>query len=239
MNIYKTDDLGTLLKDNTYAGRGIVIGKTRDGKKAVFAYFIMGRSENSRNRIFKESDGGITIYPYDESKVKDPSLIIYSPVRTYGSNIIVTNGDQTDTVYNYLAEGKTFEQALDTRCFEPDAPNYTPRISGILNFDGGFTYKMSILKSADAEGSACNRFTYSYTPVNGLGHFLHTYICDVNPIPTFCGEPERVAVPDSIDSFTFAVWENLNADNKISLYTEYIDLTTGEREKRLINKFAR
>ena len=219
-------------------GRGIVIGKSADGKKAVFAYFIMGRSENSRNRIFREEGDDVTIYPYDESKVKDPSLIIYSPVRTLEHCTVVTNGDQTDTVRDHLLKGSTFEAALDTRCFEPDAPNFTPRISGILQFDGGdFTYKMSILKSADAEGSACNRFTFSYAPVCGVGHFLHTYNCDGNPIPTFTGEPERVSIPNDIRAFAEDLWNNLNADNKISLYVRYIDLATGKYEKVLINKY--
>ena len=237
MDIYKINDIGELIKDNSYVGRGIVIGKTADGKKAAVAYFIMGRSENSRNRIFRKEGGSLTIYPFDESKVKDPSLIIYSPVRRYENKYIVTNGDQTDTVYDGLAEGKCFAGSLKSRCFEPDKPNYTPRISGMLTFDGGgFTYEMSILKSADADGTACNRFTFAYEPLAGLGHFIHTYVCDGDPIPTFQGEPERVSADSDIDVFTQKLWENLNESNKISLYVEYIDLASGESEYRLINK---
>ncbi len=237
MNIYSVSDIGELIKDNSYVGRGIVVGKSKDGKKAVFAYFIMGRSENSRNRVFKEEGDEITIYPFDASKVKDPSLIIYSPVRQAKNCVIVTNGDQTDTVYDYLMNGKTFEEALDTRCFEPDAPNFTPRISAVLNFaDGDFTYKMSILKSADEQGTACNRYTFSYAPLNGLGHFIHTYNCDGNPIPTFTGEPERVSIPDDIAQFAKTLWENLNENNKISLYVRYTDLATGKYERVLYNK---
>ncbi len=237
MNIYSVSDIGELIKDNSYVGRGIVVGKSKDGKKAVFAYFIMGRSENSRNRVFKEEGDEITIYPFDASKVKDPSLIIYSPVRQAKNSVIVTNGDQTDTVYDYLMNGKTFEEALDTRCFEPDAPNFTPRISAVLNFaDGDFTYKMSILKSADEQGTACNRYTFSYAPLNGLGHFIHTYNCDGNPIPTFTGEPERVSIPDDIAQLAKTLWENLNENNKISLYVRYTDLATGKYERVLYNK---
>lgn len=237
MNIYGISDIGSLIRENSYVGRGIVIGKSQDGKNAVFAYFIMGRSENSRNRVFKEEGDALTIYPFDTSKVKDPSLIIYSPVRKIGEQVIVTNGDQTDTIYKYLGEGKSFEQALETRCFEPDAPNFTPRISGILNFSNGdFTYKLSILKSADAIGSACNRYTFSYEPLCGLGHFIHTYCCDGNPIPTFTGEPERVQIPDDIHDFAENLWNNLNESNKISLYVRYTSLETGKYEKVLINK---
>ena len=235
--IYKVHDIGELIKDNSYVGRGIVIGLSESGKKAVFAYFIMGRSENSRNRVFTEKDGEVTIYPFDASKVKDPSLIIYSPVRKAGNSVIVTNGDQTDTIYDFLVKGKTFEEALETRCFEPDAPNFTPRISGVLNFAGGdFTYKMSILKSADEQGSACNRYTFSYAPLAGLGHFIHTYNCDGDPIPTFTGEPERVQIPNDIQAFTDTLWNNLNEANKISLYVRYTDLATGKFEHVLINK---
>ena len=239
MNVYKTDKLADLLANNTYAGRGIVVGKTEDGKKAAVAYFIMGRSENSRNRIFVEEGEDVTIYPFDESKVEDPSLIIYSPIRTIDNNLIVTNGDQTDTIYDFVAEGATFEDALETREFEPDAPNFTPRISSMLTLDDGdFTYKMSILKSADAQGSACNRFTFNYCALAGVGHFIHTYVCDGNPIPTFVGEPERVDIPNDIDVFTNDIWTNLNADNKISLYVRFIDLATGETDNRMINKNA-
>ncbi len=237
MDIYKINDIGELIKDNAYVGRGIVIGTTEDGTKAATAYFIMGRSENSRNRIFTEKGGEIKTEPFDVSKVEDPSLIIYNAVRKLGDSLIVTNGDQTDTIYNLISEGKTFKESLETREFEPDAPNLTPRISGILNFkNGGFSYEMSILKSVDAEGSDCCRYTFSYPSKAGLGHFIHTYVCDGNPIPTFQGEPERVIIPDSIDEFTETLWNNLNADNKISLYVRYTDLKTGEFEQRLINK---
>ncbi len=237
MNIYSVPAIGERIEGNSYVGRGIVIGKSADGKKAVFAYFIMGRSENSRNRVFREEGDEITIYPFDASKVKDPSLIIYSPVRVVGNSVVVTNGDQTDTVRDYLLAGKSFEAALETRCFEPDAPNFTPRISGILNFaDGDFDYKLSILKSADAAGTACNRYTFSYAALAGLGHFIHTYNCDGDPIPTFTGEPERVAIPDDIEAFAKQIWEGLDENNKISLYVRYIDLSTGKYEKVLINK---
>ena len=237
MSIYKINDIGMSIKDNSYVGRGIVIGKSADGEKAVTAYFIMGRSENSRNRIFEKNGDEVIIYPFDASKVEDPSLIIYSPVRVIDNNLIVTNGDQTDTVYDFVKEGKTFEEALDTRCFEPDAPNYTPRISGMATFkDNDFTYKMSILKSADENGTECNRYTFSYKSLSGLGHFIHTYNCDGNPIPTFTGEPERVAIPNDIDAFTNEIWENLNEQNKISLYVRYTDLKSGTYEDRMINK---
>lgn len=237
MGIYTINNIGELIKDNTYVGRGIVIGKSADGKKAVTAYFIMGRSENSRNRVFIENGDEIVIHPFDASKVEDPSLIIYSPVRQINNNLIVTNGDQTDTIYNFIGEGKSFEQALETREFEPDKPNFTPRISGMLTFaNSDFNYKMSILKSADENGNACNRYTFSYSPISGLGHFIHTYNHDGNPIPTFTGEPERVAIPDSIDEFTDNLWNNLNEQNKISLYVRYIDLENGKYESRMINK---
>ena len=237
MNIYKINDIGELIKDNPYVGRGIVIGTTEDGTKAVAAYFIMGRSENSRNRVFTEKNGEIKTEPFDISKVEDPSLIIYNAVRKSGDSLIVTNGDQTDTIYDLMSKGMSFKESLETRCFEPDAPNLTPRISGILNFkDGGFSYEMSILKSIDEQGSDCCRYTFSYPSKAGLGHFIHTYVCDGNPIPTFQGEPERVKIPDSIDEFTETLWNNLNADNKISLYVRYTELATGEFEQRLINK---
>lgn len=237
MNIYKINDIGELIKDNSYVGRGIVIGTTEEGTKAAAAYFIMGRSENSRNRVFTEKNGEIKTEPFDVSKVEDPSLIIYNAVRKLGDSLIVTNGDQTDTIYDLMSAGKSFKESLETREFEPDAPNLTPRISGILNFkNSGFSYEMSILKSIDPEGSDCCRYTFSYPSKAGLGHFIHTYVCDGNPIPTFQGEPERVKIPDSIDEFTETLWNNLNADNKISLYVHYTDLATGEFELRLINK---
>ena len=237
MDIYKINDIGQLINGNPYVGRGIVIGKTADGKKAAAAYFIMGRSANSRNRVFTVKEGEIFTEPFDASKVEDPSLIIYAAIRSFENKLIVTNGDQTDTIYDGLKAGKSFSQALTAREFEPDAPNLTPRISGMLSFaDSDFSYEMSILKSADAEGTACNRYTFSYAALNGLGHFIHTYVTDGNPIPTFQGEPERVAIPDCIECFTKSIWENLDENNKISLYTRYIDLKTGEYEERLINK---
>ena len=237
MNIYEISNLGGLLSSNTYPGRGIVIGKSADGKKAVFAYFIMGRSNNSRNRVFVEKDGAVFTEPHDYSKVSDPSLIIYAAIRRLGNKLIVTNGDQTDTIYEFLKKGEDMRAALRTREFEPDAPNLTPRISGVIDFaDGDFTYDMSILKSADAEGSACNRFFYEYKSIAGLGHFIHTYVTDGDPIPTFQGEPERVAIPSDIDAFTKEIWDNLNENNKISLYVSYTDLASGESETRLINK---
>ena len=237
MNIYKINDIGELINGNPYVGRGIVLGKTEDGKKAVSAYFIMGRSQNSRNRVFTERDGAVFTEPYDASKVEDPSLIIYAAIRKYENKLIVTNGDQTDTVYEGLKAGKGFSEALTAREFEPDAPNLTPRISGMITFgEGNFTYEMSILKSADAEGTACNRYTFSYPSLAGLGHFIHTYVTDGNPIPTFQGEPERVAIPNDIDEFTAKIWNNLDENNKISLYVLYTDLESGKEEKRLINK---
>lgn len=239
MDVYKIDRLNQVLAGNSYPGRGIVVGKSEDGKSAVFAYFIMGRSENSRNRVFVENGNDVTIYPFDESKVEDPSLIIYSPVRRYKNSYIVTNGDQTDTVYDGLKDGKCFTKALKSRCFEPDAPNFTPRISAILNLDDAFSYKMSILKSATADGAACNRYTFDYAPIAGLGHFIHTYNCDGNPIPTFTGEPERVAIGNDIDEFANGIWNNLNATNKVSAYVAYIDLTSGEKTSRLFNKHSK
>lgn len=227
----------TLIEGNSYVGRGIIIGKSEDGTKACFAYFIMGRSVNSRNRIFVEKGDEVVIYPFDESKVEDPSLIIYSPVRKIGNHVIVTNGNQTDTVYDAVKTGGTFSAALATREFEPDGPNFTPRISGMLTFeDNDFTYEMSILKSIDEQGSDCCRYTYSYPSKAGLGHFIHTYICDGNPIPTFCGEPERVSIPNDIDEFKSEIWNSLDSENKISLYVRYIDLNTGEAQNRMINK---
>ena len=237
MNIYEIHDIAPLIRDNAYVGRGIMIGKTADGKKAATAYFIMGRSSNSRNRIFTEKNGAVYTEPFDASRVEDPSLIIYAAIRQLENKLIVTNGDQTDTIYDGVAAGKTFSESLKVREFEPDAPNLTPRISGMLTFaNGDFTYEMSILKSADPEGTACNRYTFSYAALPGLGHFIHTYVCDGNPIPTFQGEPERVIIPDDIDYFTESLWGALNEDNKISLYVRYTDLATGEVENRMINK---
>ena len=237
MNIYEIKSMSDRLEGNTYPGRGIVIGKSADGKNAVAAYFIMGRSNNSRNRVFTEKDGAVYTEPFDASKVEDPSLIIYAAIREYENKLIVTNGNQTDTIYDGLAAGLSFSQALTTREFEPDGPNWTPRISSMATFDDGdFTYEMSILKSADAEGSACSRFTYSYAALPGLGHFIHTYVCDGNPIPTFQGEPERVFIPNDIDTFTSEIWNALDDNNKISLYVRYIDLETGGETSRMINK---
>lgn len=239
MDIYAVNDIAKLIEGNSYVGRGIVIGKSADGTKACTAYFIMGRSANSRNRIFTERGGVLYTEPFDASKVEDPSLIIYAAVRNYENKIIVTNGDQTDTINAALKSGGSFKSALETREFEPDAPNFTPRISGMLTFENkDFTYEMSILKSADAAGSACNRYTFSYSPLAGLGHFIHTYVCDGNPIPTFQGEPEIVAIPNDIDEFTQSLWNALDADNKISLYVRYTDLVTGAEDSRLINKNA-
>ena len=237
MNVYKTQDISELVSGNPYVGRGIVIGKSENGKKAVGAYFIMGRSANSRNRIFTEKNGEVFTEPFDAAKVVDPSLIIYAAIRQYGNSLVITNGNQTDTVINGLKAGVSFADALKTREFEPDAPNFTPRISGIINFaQGGFDYEMSILKSADEKGSACNRYVFSYKALDGVGHFLHTYITDGSPIPVFCGEPERVKIPDNIDEFTDELWNALDAENKISLYVRFIDLETGKAENRLINK---
>ena len=236
MNVYETKYIGELIAGNPYVGRGIVAGLTEDGKKACAAYFIMGRSANSRNRIFTERSGEVFTEPFDPSKVQDPSLIIYAAVRKAGNKLIVTNGDQTDTIYDGIVAGKCMNHALKTRCFEPDAPNFTPRISAVLNLGEDFTYQMSTLKSADAAGTACNRYLFSYEPLPGLGHFIHTYVTDGNPIPTFQGEPERVVIPNDIDDFTADLWTGLDEQNKISLYVRYIDLTTGEEQSRLINK---
>ena len=237
MDIYKINDMGELINGNPYVGRGIVLGKSADGTKAVAAYFIMGRSANSRNRVFTEKDGVIYTEPFDASKVEDPSLIIYAAVREYENKLIVTNGDQTDTIYKGLKAGKCFTEALKSRQFEPDAPNLTPRISGMITFfEGNFAYKMSILKSIDAEGTDCARYTFDYPSKAGLGHFIHTYVTDGNPIPTFQGEPERVAIPDDINEFADTIWNNLNADNKISLYVRYTDIATGAVQSKIINK---
>ena len=237
MNVYKIDFIEDLLKTNAYPGRGIVIGKSEDAKCAVFAYFIMGRSENSRNRVFVEKENAIYTEPYDFSKVSDPSLIIYSAIREIDNKVIVTNGDQTDTIYDAIAAGGDMRTGLRTREFEPDAPNLTPRISGVLTFENGdFDYEMSILKSGTPDGRVCNRYFYEYKSVAGLGHFIHTYVSDGNPLPTFMGEPERVLIPRDIDEFTNGIWENLNAENKISLYVRYTNLESGDTTVRLINK---
>ena len=234
MNVYEIGSLSEKLASNTYPGRGIVLGMTADGKQSVAAYFIMGRSVNSRNRVFVEEPDGIRTEAFDPSKLEDPSLIIYHPVREVGRGLIVTNGDQTDTILEFLERGLPMEQALRTREFEPDGPNWTPRISGLLSPDG--SYKLSILKSADAEGSACARQTFEYPALPGLGHFLHTYVCDGNPIPTFQGEPERVAIKGDIDTFTAQLWDNLNPDNKISLFVRFTDLETRAYQQRILNK---
>ena len=230
----KPVDLNQELRGNAYPGRGIVIGKSQDGGCAVVAYFIMGRSVNSRNRIFAEEPDGIRTEAADPAKMEDPSLIIYHPVRQIGRGLIVTNGDQTDTIRDFLEKGLPFEQALRTREFEPDGPNWTPRISGLLSPDG--SYKLSILKAADEAGTACLRQTFEYPGQAGLGHFLHTYQCDGSPIPSFEGEPTPVTIEGDIDAFTSSLWESLNEDNKVSLFVRYIDLATGQAQTRIVNK---
>ena len=228
-------DLRAVLRDNTYPGRGIVLGKSADGQKAVIAYFIMGRSENSRNRIFVEEDGGLRTQAFDPAKLKDPSLVIYWPVRKFGAATIVTNGDQTDTIYEFLSAEKTFEEALRMRTFEPDPPILTPRISGLVHKDG--SYRLSILKSANGNAESTQRFFYEYPqPVAGEGHFIHTYLGDGNPVPSFEGEPELVRIEGDIDSFTSLMWENLNEANKVSLFVRFIDLADGSEETRVVNK---
>ncbi len=231
-------DIAKELKNNPYPGRGIIVGKTGDGRKAVTAYFIMGRSENSRNRVFVEDGEGIRTQAFDPSKLSDPSLIIYAPVRVRGKETIVTNGDQTDTVYDLMSQGKTFEEALRTREFEPDAPNYTPRISALMEVaQGSFSYQMSILKSSNGNSDCCERQTFSYdAPINGEGRFIHTYKQDGNPLPSFEGEPERIFVPDTPDEMADMLWESLNEENKVSLFVRYIDIETGKYETRIINK---
>ena len=226
------------LKGNAYPGRGIVIGRSADGSKAVTAYFIMGRSQNSRNRVFVEDGEGIRTQAFDPSKLEDPSLIIYAPVRVLGNRTIVTNGDQTDTIYDGMDKELTFEQSLRCREFEPDGPNYTPRISGVMHIKGGaFDYSMSILKSNNGNPECCNRYTFSYDrPVAGEGHFIHTYMHDGNPLPSFAGEPKLVEIPDDIDEFTDLVWTSLNEDNKVSLFVRFIDIATGKYETRIVNK---
>ncbi len=234
----KTADLGELLKSNAYPGRGIVIGRSEDGSKAVTAYFIMGRSVNSRNRVFTETEDGIKTEAFDPSKLSDPHLIIYSPVRVLGNKTIVTNGDQTDTIYELMDRQYTFEQSLRGREFEDDAPNYTPRISGIMRVENGtYNYAMSILKSADGNPESCERHTFTYTnPLPGTGRFIHTYMGDGNPLPSFEGEPEKVEIKGDIDEFTANIWESLNEDNKVSLFVRYIDIATGKADTRIVNK---
>lgn len=226
------------LKNNEYPGRGIVIGRSADGKYAVTAYFIMGRSSNSRNRVFVTEGEGIRTQAFDPSKLEDPSLIIYAPVRVLANDTIVTNGDQTDTIYDGLKGGLSFEQSLRSREFEPDGPNYTPRISGIMRVEkGGFHFAMSILKSADGDPSCCIRNTFTYeNPRAGEGRFIHTYMHDGNPLPSFCGEPKQVEIAGEIDSFTHMLWESLNEDNKVSLFVRYIEIATGKYETRIVNK---
>ena len=225
------------LKGNAYPGRGIVLGRTPDGKKAVAAYFIMGRSVNSRNRIFVEDGDGIRTQAFDESKMEDPSLIIYAPVRVLGNKTIVTNGDQTDTIYEGMDKQLTFEQSLRCREFEPDAPNYTPRISGIMHIENGYNYALSILKSDDGCPDSCNRYTYAYEkPAAGKGRFIHTYMHDGNPLPAFEGEPKAVNIEGDIDAFTNMIWNSLNEENRVSLFVRYIDIETGNAETRIVNR---
>lgn len=226
------------LQQNAYPGRGIIIGKTPNGNKAVTAYFIMGRSENSRNRVFVTEGEGIRTEAFDPSKLTDPSLIIYAPVRVLGNRTIVTNGDQTDTIYEGMDKELTFEQSLRTREFEPDGPNYTPRISGVMHVEGGsYDYTMSILKSNNGDPSCCNRYTFSYdNPVAGEGHFIHTYKCDGNPLPSFEGEPKLVNILDDMDAYTQLLWNSLNEENKVSLFVRYIDIETGAYKTRIVNK---
>ena len=230
--------LANELNSNTYPGRGIIIGKTKDGKKAVTAYFIMGRSNNSRNRVFVEEGEGIRTQAFDPSKLEDPSLIIYAPVRVLGNKTIVTNGDQTDTIYEGMDKQLTFEQSLRTREFEPDAPNYTPRISGIMHIENNkYNYAMSILKSNNGNPNSCNRYTFAYeNPIEGQGHFIHTYMHDGEVLPSFEGEPKLVELDGDIDEFTNMIWSNLNEDNKVSLFVRFIDIKSGEYETRIINK---
>jgi IMP cyclohydrolase len=237
------NEIKDLLATNSYPGRGIMVGKSADGKSALIAYFIMGRSANSRNRIFERYEGGMRTKAFDESKLVDPSLIIYNPFLECGNSDIVTNGDQTDTVFNYIKEhgddGFAFEKSLHTREFEPDSPNFTPRISAILNYDFGkknFNYKLSILKSSDGNPEVCDRYFYSYLPIDGLGHFIHTYECDGNPIPSFYGEPERIKMPNTASELADVVWNNLNEDNKVSLLVRQVPLCGGKCEEIIINK---
>ena len=233
----QTIDIKNELNQNSYPGRGILLGKSTDGRFAVAAYFIMGRSENSRNRVFVTDGDGIRTQAFEPSKMVDPSLIIYAPVRVLKDYTIVTNGDHTDTIYDLMQEGKTFEESLRTREFEPDAPNFTPRISGLMDFTGDYSYSLSILKSADGNPASCQRYTFSYqNPVAGIGHFIHTYMQDGNPLPSFEGEPKKVAISGDIDTFTKTIWDNLNAENKVSLFVRFVDLETKQVETRIVNK---
>ena len=229
------------LQENSYPGRGIIIGRSADGTKAVTAYFIMGRSENSRNRVFVEDGEGIRTQAFDESKLTDPSLIIYAPVRVLGNKTIVTNGDQTDTIYEGMDKHMTFEQSLRSREFEPDGPNYTPRISGVMHVENGkYSYAMSILKSNNGNPESCNRYTFAYeNAAAGEGHFIHTYMHDGNPLPSFEGEPKLIAIPDDMEAFANTLWSSLNEDNKVSLFVRYIDIATGKYESKIINKNQR
>ena len=243
MSVKGLNEIKDLLSSNSYPGRGIMVGKSADGKSAMIAYFIMGRSVNSRNRIFERYEGGMRTKAFDESKLVDPSLIIYNPFLECGNTDVVTNGDQTDTVVDYIKangdDGYAFEKSLHTREFEPDHPNYTPRISAALYYDKAakdFKYKMSILKSSDSNPEVCDRYFYSYAPLNGLGHFIHTYECDGNPIPSFYGEPERVKLPNTAKELADVVWENLNEDNKVSLFVRVVDLASGKADEIIINK---
>lgn len=231
-------DLSALLRGNSYPGRGIVLGKSADGAKAMLAYFIMGRSGNSRNRVFVTTADGIRTEAFDPAKLTDPSLVIYAPVRALGDDTIVTNGDQTDTIYAHLSAGKTFEEALRTRTFEPDPPNWTPRISGLVQVrNGALSYRLSILKSDNGREKSCQRLFYEYPePIDGEGHFIHTYRCDGNPIPSFEGEPERVAIEDDLDAFGDRIWTSLHEENKVSLFVRSIELSSGKTDTRLYNK---
>ena len=235
LNIYEE------LANNSYPGRGIIIGKSADGKSAVTAYFIMGRSVNSRNRVFTPTEDGIKTEAADPSKLSDPHLIIYAPVRVLGNKTIVTNGDQTDTIYELMDKQQTFEQALRTREYEDDAPNYTPRISGIMHIgEGKYNYAMSIIKSADGNPDSIERFTFSYNnPVNGFGHFIHTYMSDGNPLPSFEGEPKKIEINDTLDDFAEKLWNALNEDNKVSLFVRYIDIETGKAVSKIVNKYTK
>ncbi len=239
MDIYAIQDAAQYLRGNAYPGRGVLLGSSPSGK-AVLAYFIMGRSENSRNRIFTEAGQDVVIRPYDESRVEDPSLTIHAPIRVAGSQVIDTNRDQTDTIRDHLMQGGSFQSALETRCFEPDRPNFTPRISGLLHLgQTDFTYELGILKSVDAQGSGCCRYYYRYPAKPGLGHLIHTYEENGDPIPTFQGEPRRIAVPEDLDLFTDTLWQSLDENNKISLYVRYLDPVSGLAQSRMVNKYGK